>query len=111
MAERGLRSRWALRSRGTALLAVGAVGAIVVGLVWTAGGNGAASGRAGGAADAGIAAGSQARGAPVRWDGARLARGAPKRLTLYFTGKAPGPPEEPCTGTYEATATASAAPR
>jgi hypothetical protein len=44
----------------------------------------------------------------VRWDGARLVRGRPERLTLYFTGGPPGPPDQPCARTYQATATPSA---
>jgi hypothetical protein len=107
MAERESRSRWSLRSKGTALLAIGAVGAVVVGLVWIAGGDGTASGRAS-SANAGGTIGSQARGAPVRWDGARLVRGTPERLTLYFTGGPPGPPDQPCAGTYQATAASTA---
>jgi hypothetical protein len=108
VAERGLRSRWSLGSRTTALLTAGAVGAVVVGLVWITGGSGGASGRAGGGANADAATRSQARGAPVRWDGARLVRGPPERLTLYFTGGPPGPPDQPCARTYQATATPSA---
>jgi hypothetical protein len=108
VAERGLRSRWSLWSRTTALVAAGAVGAVVVGLVWIAGGSGGVSGRGGGGANADAATGSQARGAPVRWDGARLAHGMPERLTLYFTGGPPGPPDQPCARTYQATATPSA---
>jgi hypothetical protein len=107
VAERGLRSRWSRWSGTTALLAAGAVGAVVVGLVWIAGGSGGASGRAGGG-DADAATGSPARGAPVRWDGARLVRGEPERLMLYFAGGPPGPPEEPCARTYQATATSGA---
>jgi hypothetical protein len=44
----------------------------------------------------------------VRWDGARLVRGTPERLTLYFTGGPPGPPDQPCARTYQATATPGA---
>jgi hypothetical protein len=107
MAERWPRSRWSLGSRSAALLAVGAIGAVVVGLVWIAGGNGRASGRAGGGANINGAAGPQARGEPVRWDGARLVRGTPERLTLYFTGGPPGPLDEPCARAYQATVTPS----
>ena len=102
MAVGGPRGRVSLRPMTTALLAVGAIGAVVVGLVWTAGAEGRASGRAGGANAA--AAGSQARGQPLRWDGARLVRGDPDRLTLYFTGSPPGPPDDPCARSYQATA-------
>ena len=105
MAEGGPRDRLLLRPMTTALLAVGAIGAVVVGLVWTAGADGRASGRVGGGADA--AAGLEARGQPVRWDGARLVRGDVERLTLYFTGGPPGPPDEPCARTYRATAAVS----
>ena len=49
MAERGACSRWSLGSKTTALLGVGAVGAVVVGLVWIAGGDGGAAGRNAGA--------------------------------------------------------------
>jgi hypothetical protein len=104
MAEGGLRDRLWLRPMTSALLAVGAIGAVVVGLVWIAGGASRASGRAGGA---NAAAGSQARGQPVRWDGARLVRGTPERLILYFTGGPPGPPDEPCARAYQATAASS----
>jgi hypothetical protein len=107
VAERGLRSRWSLWPGTTAVLAAGAVGAVVVGLVWIAGGDGRASGRASSANAAGTT-GSQAQGAPVRWDGARLAHGRPERLTLYFTGGPPGPPDQPCAGTYQATAASTA---
>jgi hypothetical protein len=102
MAEGGPRGRVSLRPMTTALLAVGAMGAVVVGLIWTAGADGRASSRAGGANAA--AAGSHARGQPVRWDGARLVRGEPERLTLYFTGSPPGPPDDPCARSYQATA-------
>jgi hypothetical protein len=44
----------------------------------------------------------------VRWDGARLVRGTLERLTLYFTGGPPGPPDQPCARAYQATATSSA---
>lgn len=104
MAERGACSRWSLGSKTTALLGVGAVGAVVVGLVWIAGGDGGASGRAGGDANADAAASRGARGWAARWDGARLVRGEPERLTLYFTGGPPGPPDEPCARAYQATA-------
>jgi hypothetical protein len=104
MAEGGLRSRLSLRPMTTALLAVGAIGAVVVGLVWIAGADGSQSGGAGGA---NAAAGSQARGQPVRWDGARLVRGDPERLTLYFVGSPPGPPDDPCVRSYQATAAVS----
>jgi hypothetical protein len=104
MAEGGLRGRLWLRPMTSALLAVGAIGAVVVGPVWIAGADGRASGRAAGAnADAG----SQARGQPVRWDGARLVRGDREPLTLYFTGGPPGPPDEPCARSYQATAAVS----
>jgi hypothetical protein len=85
-------------------LGVGAIGAVVVGLVWIAGGDGRASGQAGGGANADAAAGSEVRGRAVRWDGARLVRGDPERLTLYFTGGPPGRPDEPCARAYQATA-------
>jgi hypothetical protein len=107
MAEGGPRGRLSLRAMTTALLAVGAIGAVVVGLVWVAGADGRASGRAGGGGGADAAAGSEARGQPVRWDGARLVRGDPERLTLYFTGGPPGPPDEPCARAYQATAAVS----
>ena len=105
MAVGGPRGRVSLRPMTTALLAVGAIGAVVVGLVWIAGAEGWASGRAGGANAA--AAGSEARGQPLRWDGARLVRGDPDRLTLYFTGGPPGPPDDPCARSYQATAAVS----
>jgi hypothetical protein len=105
MAEGGPRGRMSVRPTTTALLAVGAIGAVVIGLVWTAGADGRASGRAGGGANAD--AGSEARGQPVRWDGARLVRAGAERLTLYFTGGPPGPPDEPCARTYQATAAVS----
>jgi hypothetical protein len=40
----------------------------------------------------------------VRWDGARLVRGDPERLTLYFVGGPPGRLDDPCAGNYEAKA-------
>jgi hypothetical protein len=40
----------------------------------------------------------------VRWDGARLVRGDPDRLTLYFVGGPPGRSDEPCARAYQATA-------
>jgi hypothetical protein len=92
-------------SRTTALLAVGAVGVVAAGLLWTADGSGEASGRDGAAADANP--GSPARGTPVPWDGARLERGTPERLTLYFAGGPPGPPDEPCARSYTAAAVAA----
>jgi hypothetical protein len=104
MAERGSRGRWSARSKTMAPLGVAAIGAVVVGLVWIAGADGRASGRAGGGANADAPAGSEARGRAVRWDGARLVRGDPDRLTLYFTGGPPGRPEEPCARAYHATA-------
>jgi hypothetical protein len=107
MAVGGPRGRVSLRPMTMALLAVGAIGAVVVGLVWTAGAEGRASGRAGGGADTDAAAGSEARGQPLRWDGARLVRGDPDRLTLYFTGGPPGPPDDPCARSYQATAAVS----
>lgn len=104
MAQGGSWGRLSLRPLTRALLAVGAIGAMVVGLVWTVGADGRASDRAGGGANANAAAGSAARGQPVRWDGARLVRGDAERLTLYFTGGPPGPLDEPCARTYQATA-------
>jgi hypothetical protein len=104
MAERGARGRWSLRSGTMGLLGVGAIGAVVVALVWITGSHGRASGRAGGGANASIPAGSEARGRAVRWDGARLVRGDPERLTLYFTGGPPGRSDEPCARAYQATA-------
>jgi hypothetical protein len=77
MAEGRQGGRWSRRSKTTALLAAGAVGAVILGLVWITGGDGRASGRAGGDANADTGAESQARGQPVRWDGARLVRGSP----------------------------------
>jgi hypothetical protein len=87
-----------------ALLGVGAIGMVGVGLVWITGGHDGASGQAGGGANASIPAGSAARGRAVRWDGARLEHGDPERLTLYFVGGPPGRPDDPCAGNYEATA-------
>jgi len=104
MAEHGPPGRWSLRSTTTALLSAGAVGAVAVGLVWIAGGAGRPPDRADRGANADVAAGSQARGQPLRWDGARLARGDPERLTLYFVGAPPGPSDDPCARAYEATA-------
>jgi hypothetical protein len=104
MAERGSRGRWWSRSTTMAPLGVAAVGAVVVGLVWITGGDGSSSGRVGGGANASIPAGSEAQGRAVRWDGARLVRGDPDRLTLYFTGGPPGRADEPCARAYEATA-------
>lgn len=103
MAERRARARWLPRPTTTALLGVAAVGAVVVGLVWTTGGAGTASGRAGGAANADAPAVPPARGPVVRWDGARLVRGDPERLTLYFTAGPPGRPDDPCARAYQAT--------
>ena len=104
MAERRARARWSRGSTTTALLGVAAVGAVGVGLVWITGADGRASGRAGGGANASIPAGSVARGRAVRWDGARVVRGDPDRLTLYFAGGPPGRPEDPCARAYTATA-------
>ncbi len=103
MAERGSRGRWSLRSTTMALLGVAAIGAVGVGLVWIADGDGRASGRAG-RINADVPAGSKARGRAVRWDGARLVFGEPERLTLYFVGGPPGRPDDPCASAYEATA-------
>jgi hypothetical protein len=104
MAERGLRGRWSLGSKTTALLGVAAVGAVGVGLVWMAGGDGRASDRASGSANASIPAAPQAQGRAVPWDGARLVHGEPERLTLYFVGGPPGRPDDPCARAYAATA-------
>lgn len=106
MPERGARARWSRRSRTMAPLGVGAIGAVVLGLVWITGGDGEAAGRDGGTG-AEAAAGSGASGRPVRWDGARLVRGDPDRLTLYFVGGPPGPANEPCARAYRATAQAA----
>jgi hypothetical protein len=57
MAERGPRGRWSLRSKTMVPLSVGAIGAVVVGLVWITGGDGSASGQAGGGANADAPAG------------------------------------------------------
>jgi hypothetical protein len=103
MAERGSRGRWSPRFKTMAPLGVGAIGAVVVGLVWIAGGDGRASGRTGGA-NADASTRPAALGRAVRWDGARLVRGEPERLTLYFVGGPPGPPDDPCAGNYQATA-------
>jgi hypothetical protein len=104
MAEHRARARWSLGSTTTALLGVAAVGAVGVGLVRITGADGRAPGRPGDGANASIPAGSAARGRAVRWDGARLVRGEPDRLTLYFTGGPPGRPDDPCVRAYEATA-------
>jgi hypothetical protein len=107
MPASGSRGRWSLRSRTTALLAVGAVGVLVVGLAWAGNAEGRPSGRAGGGRGADAAAGPAARGRPVPWDGARLVRDDVDRLTLYFIGGPPGPAGAPCVGTYQAVAAAS----
>ncbi len=104
MAERRARARWSRGSTTTVLLGVAAVGAVGVGLVWITGADGRASGRAGGGANASIPAGLVAPGRAVRWDGARVVRGDPDRLTLYFAGGPPGRPEDPCARAYTATA-------
>jgi hypothetical protein len=106
MAEPGRPGRWSPRSATTALLAVAAAGAVAVGLLWVAAGTGRHQDRA---ANAEAAAGSPARGQPRRWDGARLVRGDPDRLTLYFVGAPPGPPDDPCARAYAATADPTAA--
>jgi hypothetical protein len=103
MAERGARARWSLWSTTMALLGVAAIGA-VVGLVWITGGNGKASGPPDGGVNASAAAARGAHGRAVRWDGARLVRGEPDRLTLYFVGGPPSRPDDPCARAYEATA-------
>jgi hypothetical protein len=103
MAERRALARWSLGSTTTALLGVAAVGAVGVGLVWITGAGGEASDRSGGGANASIPAGSQARGQALRWDGTRLVRGEPDRLTLYFTGGPPGRADDPCARAYAAT--------
>jgi hypothetical protein len=99
MAERGPHDRTLRRLASRVLLVVGAVGAVVVGLVWIAGGDGRASGRAVGNVNAAAPARSEGSGRAVRWDGARLADG---QLTLYFGGGPPGPPGDPCARAYEA---------
>jgi hypothetical protein len=104
MAERGSRGRWLPGSRTMAPLGIAVFGAVIIGLVWVAGGDVRASGRASGGADADTPAVAGVRGPAVRWDGARLVRGDPERLTLYFVGGPPGRPDDPCAGNYEAKA-------
>jgi hypothetical protein len=104
MAEHAPPGRWSPRSTATALLWTAAAVAVAVALVWIAGGAGRPAARAGGSATTAVTAASPARGRPLRWDGARLVRGNPDRLTLYFVGAPPGPPHDPCAHAYAATA-------
>jgi hypothetical protein len=105
MANRRPGGRLLLRPKPMALMAAGVVGAVVIGLVWLAGGDSRASdGEDDPNANASL--GSRPLGQPVPWDGARLVRGQPERVTLYFTGGPPGRRDDPCVGTYQATAVA-----